>query len=213
MQLDQENGLLLGAPFYTNQLEVIRTIAKSLPVGYKLYVKEHPVMNARGWRPTSFYKEIMDLPHVKLFHPGFSNEQILKNCSAVITISSTAGMEAAFYGKPSIVFVDVLYSMLQSVHKLNSYQDLPAMIKTILQTKVNESDVNKFVNYFEKRSFEFDLFGFTTKSSNYFRYGGFLHDMRVDDNIVLSFLKDHKPQYESLMTQYLKSMHLEKKQK
>ena len=103
--------------------------------------------------------------------------------------------------------------MLQSVHKLNSYQDLPAMIKTILQTKVNESDVNKFVNYFEKRSFEFDLFGFTTKSSNYFRYGGFLHDMRVDDNIVLSFLKDHKPQYESLMTQYLKSMHLEKKQK
>ena len=34
-----ERALLLGAPFYLNQLEIIKNVAKSLPIGYKLIVK------------------------------------------------------------------------------------------------------------------------------------------------------------------------------
>ena len=206
LQLTQENGLLLAAPFHTNQLEVIRNICQSLPVGYKLYVKEHPVMFMRGWRPSSFYKKIMDLPNVKLFHPKFSHEQMLKNCSAVITISSTAGMEAAFYGKPSIVFVDVIYSMMSSVLKVDSTQQLPKIIRDALKTKVDMSDVNRFVNHMNKNSFKFDLFGILSAGSDHFHYGGFLHDVELNDQKILSFLKTYNSEFQLLFNEHKKSM-------
>ena len=37
-----ERTLLIGSPFNTNQIEIIRHISKSLPIGYKLCIKEHP---------------------------------------------------------------------------------------------------------------------------------------------------------------------------
>ena len=40
LALQPERGMEIVAPFYVNQAEVITNIAKSLPVGYKLYVKE-----------------------------------------------------------------------------------------------------------------------------------------------------------------------------
>ena len=36
--VDEERNLLIAAPYYTNQIEVIRHIVKSLPIGYVLYV-------------------------------------------------------------------------------------------------------------------------------------------------------------------------------
>nr|AIE93896.1 hypothetical protein [uncultured marine thaumarchaeote AD1000_41_B03] len=79
LHIEQERGLLIDAPFYTNQIELIRNIAKSLPVGYDLYVKEHPTQVLRGWRSISDYKQIMDLPNVTLIHPSIKSEDIIKN--------------------------------------------------------------------------------------------------------------------------------------
>ena len=170
LQVEPENSLLIGSPFLTNQLELIKNISKSLPIDYDLYVKEHPMMSTRGWRNPSFYKKILELPNVRLLHPLVQNEKILQNCSAVITISSTAGMEAAFYGKSTIVFADVLYSMLSSVHRLSNMDLLPETISSILNEKVDFSDVNRFVNFIDDNSINFDLFGFLTKLTNHFFY-------------------------------------------
>ena len=57
LHLEQEMSLLIQAPFYTNQLEIIKNLVKSLPIGYELYVKEHPLMYVRSWRKISIYKE------------------------------------------------------------------------------------------------------------------------------------------------------------
>ena len=66
--------------FYTNQIEIIRHIAKSLPIGYKLCVKEHPAMNTRGWRSVSDYKEIMDnnLAPIHEWIPGWIDTRYSK---------------------------------------------------------------------------------------------------------------------------------------
>ena len=64
----------------------------------------------------------------------------------VITIAGTGGMEAAFYAKPSIVFIETSYSnQLPSVYKLKNLEELPSAINQSLQKKVMESDVYKFV--------------------------------------------------------------------
>ena len=119
MSTDLERHLLIDSPYYTNQIEVIRHVAKSLPVGYLLYVKENPSNVTRDWRDTSQYKEIMDIPNVELLHPNFSNIQLLTNCDLVISIAGSSSFEAAFYEKPSIVFGNVLYSKLFIFPRIN----------------------------------------------------------------------------------------------
>ena len=42
LQFEPERTILISAPYYTNQLELIKNIARSIPVDYFLYVKEHP---------------------------------------------------------------------------------------------------------------------------------------------------------------------------
>ena len=54
LQIMPERTILISSPFNTNQIEIIRHISKSLPIGYKLCVKEHPVQVIREWRKTSF---------------------------------------------------------------------------------------------------------------------------------------------------------------
>ena len=69
--MEPERTLLIDAPFHTNQLDIIKNLAKSIPINYKLFVKEHPSMAHREWRDVSFYKEILSLPNVVLIHPSF----------------------------------------------------------------------------------------------------------------------------------------------
>ena len=70
LAVDQERTLLIDSPFLTNQIEVIRNIVKSMPVGYKLYVKEAPSMRIRKWRKISEYKEMLKIPNVRMIHPS-----------------------------------------------------------------------------------------------------------------------------------------------
>ena len=168
LHYEPERTILIPAPFYTNQLEVIRNIAKSIPVGYKLFVKDHPLMRSSGWRNTSFYKKIMNLPNTILVHPSISNEEMVKKCALVVTIAGTTGMEAAFYQKPSIVLADTIFSpYLPSVHRVRNIEELPNAIQKSLQTNVNADDLNKYVNRVEENSFEFDYQGLASIYSSF----------------------------------------------
>ena len=156
LQLDQERSTLIAAPRFSNQIEVITNIAKSLPSGYNLYVKEHPFMVIRGWRSISDYKQIMSLPNVTLIHPSVKPDYITKRSSLVISINSTSGLEAGFYNKPSITLSNQDFSYLPFVHQIKTLDELPDAIKTSLKKKVNISDLNNYLNLIEFNSFETD---------------------------------------------------------
>ena len=179
LQLEPERTLFIPAPFYSNQLEVISNIAKSLPIDFKLYVKEHPMQTVYAWRSISYYKKIIDLPNVVLIHPDFSNKTLLENCQMVITITGTLGLEASFHGKPSIILSNTIYSELPSVHKLTNYEELSMTIKRVLKQKVNIDDVNLFINKILNNSFEFESESLSVLFNNEFYHGGFLFDKNV----------------------------------
>lgn len=109
LHVDQESTLLLGAPFHTNQLEIVTNIIKSLPPGYQLYVKEHPIMKVRGWRNISFYKQLLSLPHIKVLHPSVTPDKIMRSCSLVLAITSTALWKRLFT-KNHQLFLPILHS-------------------------------------------------------------------------------------------------------
>ena len=206
LSVEPERTLSISAPFYMNQLEIIRNVARSLPADYKLYVKEHMAMRYRHWRPISYYQTIMDLPNVTLIHPSLSNEELIKNCSIVFTVTGTAGLEAAYYGKHSIIFGHTSYDSLPSVHKIEHLEDLPQLIRTCLDEKVVPSDVANLVKIIENVSFDFDIVEMYNKIADRFHIGGFLVSNKISMDSLDSFLEENKTTFETLAKEHVKKI-------
>jgi hypothetical protein len=168
-------------------------------------------MDNRDWRSFSFYKEIMNLPNVKMLHHTVHPKNILPKCSMVITVGGTAGFEAAFYEKPTITFVDTLYSSLKSVEILNDIRKLPQLIKKQLNMKFDLGDLNNFVSVLEKNSFAFDSNGFINFAHHVFFYDGFLSDVEINEKQMNELLDAYSKQLEILANEHIKKIIQHKK--
>ena len=207
LQIEPERSLLIQAPNYTDQIKVIRNIVKSLPQEYELYVKEHPASVFREWRSIHDYKKIMELPNVKLIHPSVRSEDLIKKSSLIITISSTTGLEAALYNKPSIIFADLDYSILPSVHKIKSIDELPFAIQTSLKKEVKLSDLSHYINLVEENSFELAFDSIDSDFDHHFHYGGFLADVEIPIEKMRLFMERHSADFDKLAVECMKKIH------
>ena len=211
LAVDEESNLLNYAPFYTNQIEVIRHIIKSMPIKYKLYVKEHPGEEVRGWRNISEYKEILDIPNVTLIHPSVPSEKLFRNCSLVITIRGTTGLDAAFYGKPSVIFGDLSYSLLPSVFKVDALEELPNIIRKAVTKSADVHDLDKYITLIQENSFAFDLLGFEIINSQYFYAGGILSDVEISEEKMEKFLNKYQSTMDNLANRYIEKINRQSK--
>ena len=134
LQVSPEATTLFQAPYFSDQIALIKNIAKSLPIGYFLYVKEHPVQGIKYWRPIEFYKEIIDLPNAKLIHPFLDSKELISKCSLVTAITGTGGFEALFFKKPVLLFSNTFYDCVSMVHKFTNFSELPSQIKNIIES-------------------------------------------------------------------------------
>ena len=206
--VEPEANILISAPFFTNQIEIIRSVAKSLPPGYLLLVKENPAQTNREWRKISEYKEMLEIPNVRVIHPSVSKETLFKNSSLVITVAGSSGLEAAFYEKPSIVFSDTIYSILSSVTEVKEIEKLPDVIRESLSKKIESRELNRFLMLLEKETFDFDLRGLNSKISNYFAHGGFLANTKISDEKMRQFLTENEKELERLSVEYMKKLRI-----
>jgi len=206
LQTQPERNIDIDAPYYSDQLVVIENISRSLPIQYKLYVKEHNSMKFRNWRPKSFYNSILNLPNVELFHPSSSPFEFIKNCSLVITIAGSAGLEAAFFEKPSIVLADVSYSNLSCVKKIKNIEELPNAINESLKIKVDPYELRNFVLHQEKNSFEFDVVDMANQILKISHLAGIVPDDKMTINRLNSFFEQKRKPFEPLVTEYIKKI-------
>ena len=146
LQSEPEASILLNTPFYSNQINLIETIAKSIPINYVLYVKEHPLQKIKLWRSIDDYKKIKNIPNVRFLHPSVNSQEVLEKSQGVIAISGATGFEALFYHKPVILFGDEYYDELSMVTKIEIIEDLPHQIKkALINFKFNKRELSMFV--------------------------------------------------------------------
>ena len=199
LSVDEERNILLSSPLHTNQIEIIRSIAKSLPLGYTILVKENPNQVIRYWRSKDEYNEIQAIPNVKLLHPSVSNEKLHEDCSLLISASGSAGFEVAFYGKSSIIFSDLGFSILSSVTLTHSTAELRSLIKNSLNQKNNPSELDKYFTLLEKESVDFDASQIRMNDQNLFHYGGWMIDVEINPKKMKLFLDENKHLFTELM--------------
>ena len=76
-----------------------------MPATHKLWIKEH-----RGGisdRSLAWFRRIKRLPNVRVIDPFANIYSLIRNADLLVTISGTAGFEAALMGVPSL-FVETL---------------------------------------------------------------------------------------------------------
>ena len=78
-------------PTWVDQEKIIEQLSIFAPYGVKIFVKEH--MENYGQRPKNYYSNLEKLPNVYLIHPTVSNENLIRNTEAIVTISGSIGLE------------------------------------------------------------------------------------------------------------------------
>jgi hypothetical protein len=99
--------LVYGRP-YLNQIEVIRNLARSLPIGMNLVVKEHPA--ALGYRSLSYYRKLLAIPNILLAPPEMTSRELIQNARLVTIIGGSVGLEAIIMKKPVVALGRVPFS-------------------------------------------------------------------------------------------------------
>jgi hypothetical protein len=123
LHFQPESTTLVLAPFCENLLGVAENIAKSLPSGHRLYVKEHLPMLGR--RPFWFYRELLRVPSIRLLRPEVDTHHLIAASAGVVTITNTTGIEAILHGKNVAVLGSIFYDVFDCVQKVDSYCSLP----------------------------------------------------------------------------------------
>jgi hypothetical protein len=97
---------------YLNQIEVIRNIRLSMPIGMKLFVKEHPLMFGR--RPYGYYKKILNIPDVHLMNFDISSQDAILRAKMVFIIRGAIGLEAVIHKIPVVSIGKSMFDILPS---------------------------------------------------------------------------------------------------
>ncbi len=112
LHVEPELVLARWARPWLNQIEAVRNISLSIPVTWKVVVKEHPQMMGR--RPLSYYRKLLMIPNVLLYDPWASTVSAIRNSMGVFVIRGALALDAAIYGKPVICLGHSLWDMLPS---------------------------------------------------------------------------------------------------
>lgn len=135
LHLVPESTTYCMAPFWINELSLIEAVSKSLPAGWRLYVKEHQAM--LGERSMDFYRHVKRIPNVRLVRFNFYDDPKpwIEKAKAVITITGTSAYEAALLGKPAYVFGDASFTVIKGITRVRAVEDLPNILQTIREVE------------------------------------------------------------------------------
>lgn len=139
MQYQPEQTTLIGGIYFANQISVIENVAKALPFGCTLVVKEHP--RGRGSRPAWQYKHLAHFPNV-MFCDGDAKD-LIKRCDAVVTITSTVGLEAMALDRPVVLLGSCYYDFADIVYKPKSWSEVAQVLRRILIDREYEQNASR----------------------------------------------------------------------
>jgi len=149
---------------FTRQEEIAESIIDTLPLGYKLILKEHPsqpgALNLSKWKKITNCKRIL-----KVRGDTDINYFLSKKSAVVVSIGSTMALEAAIAGCPSGVFGNVHFKSMPGITFLASPSDWRVLIN---QKPHDQSEIIKYYGEFiDKYCFKGNIMKNQTKLPNF----------------------------------------------
>jgi hypothetical protein len=100
--IEPESTMMVEAQMCDNQLTLLDWLAKAVPAGWYVIVKEHP--GATAPRPAGFWQRVRRYPNVIIAATLENAESIAPRAKTVACITSSIGVQCALAGRPVITF-------------------------------------------------------------------------------------------------------------
>jgi len=157
LHVDPEFATIVMAPMHTDQLAVVEALAKSIPLGMNLVVKEHrPMM---GLRPLSFYKRLKGMPGVILASPFENPLSLIKRAALTCVITGSAAWEAIQLKRPALIIGEPPFLALgQGFVHCPDLSRLPEAVVEALKTPpVDDERLVLYIASVLAQSFDFPI--------------------------------------------------------
>ena len=163
LHLIPESTVFVKASFYVDELNLIEQVSKSVPAGWKVYVKEHQAM--LGERGVKFYKKVKELHNVRLVQINHYHDPKpwIMNAQGVVTIVGTTAYEEALLGRKSVIFGDVPFELIDGITRVHSFEELPELIKDFGEID-NIHSCAAYLQTIRDIGYEIDLFYLMAKA-------------------------------------------------
>jgi hypothetical protein len=126
--VEPETTLQCESPMSDNQLTLIDWLAKTLPAGWRLVIKEHPGFTYP--RPYFFWQQIRRYPNVNVAAIYESGEALAENARIVAVINGSLGIQAAAGGVPVLTFNPYWWGrFLPQVVYAGNYEETAAALR------------------------------------------------------------------------------------
>ncbi len=140
---------------FVDQYLALEALVRALPDGWKVVVKENPAQKLAK-RDYGFYEHLAAMPEVHLVSRDVSTFDLIERSEAVATITGTAGWEALFNAKPSIVFGRAFYRDAPGVIAVEDTDSLAAALREIEAgtfAAATHADIQRFLLALQHVSF------------------------------------------------------------
>ena len=157
LHLIPESTVFVKASYYVDELNLIEQVSKSLPIGWKLYVKEHQAM--LGERGIDFYKKVKELHNVRLVQVNAYHDPKpwITGAKGVVTIVGTTAFEEALLGRRSVIFGDVPFELIDGIDRVKDFEELPGLIRNFGEID-NMHSCAAYLETIKEIGVEIDLF-------------------------------------------------------
>lgn len=114
---------------YRDQLLVVEALARDLPEGWRILIKENPRQGAYARGPM-FWHRLNRIPNVQFVPSATSTHALSDHAKFVAAVTSNAGWEAIRKGKPALVFGNPWYKSLPGMTRYEPGIDFAALAAT-----------------------------------------------------------------------------------
>lgn len=156
---------------FSDQYLIVSLLAKSVPKGWKIYVKEHAsqfstkLYGERG-RNTDFYYDLIKLGNVELAPLDYQVFDLIDNAKAVATITGTSALEAVVRGKFALLFGYPWFQSCEGMIRVEDKQNVIDILEKIEQgITPSKSKVRDFFSSIEQNSIKGYTGGGETQSN------------------------------------------------
>jgi hypothetical protein len=139
-------------PHCVDQASLIEQVADSLPHGFDLVLKEHPMSIGRN--RLALLRRLRRIPNVRLVEPYTSSHDLVQQAHAVAVISSTVGLEALMHGKPVLTLGQPFYSGYGVTVDVDSFREIRTKVPDLLDFRPDRERILRFLHAAMRRCYE-----------------------------------------------------------
>jgi len=129
---EPEIALMIESQKADDLTAMINWLAKSIPAGWHLVIKEHPLQPTS--RVKGFWERLSRYPNVIMAAPLESSDAYVQRAKAVALIHGTVGLQCALRGKPVIIYHrNFIARVLPHVMYADSYDTTEEAVRRIVE--------------------------------------------------------------------------------